>query len=595
MAEVFNDFTLRIATPNGTGSTSANEIIFKTLFHMGLAASAKNLFPSNIQGLPTWYQIRVSPRGYQARRDRWDVMVTLNPATLSEDLDSTQPGAVLIYNTDYNVAPERLAPFISYGVPFETLARKNIADAKLRPKLKNIIYVGVIAELFGLAPESIRAALNAVFKKKEAVVEENWKACELGIQYARENLPKRDPFRYQPAAQTAGKIIVDGNECAALGALFGGCSVVAWYPITPSSSLTESLIPYFEKLRTEPDGTRNYAVVQAEDELAAIGMVLGAGWTGARAMTATSGPGISLMGENLGFGYYTELPCVVFDVQRVGPSTGLPTRTQQSDLLQVAFHSHGDTRFPMLFPCSPTEAFEMSWQAFDLADHYQTPIVFMSDLDIGMNTWVDDTLKYPDRPIDRGKVLTQENIARFEKWGRYLDIDGDGIPYRAIPGLVKDPRAAFFTRGSGHDEMARYSESDVVYSRNLDRLARKIDGMTKLLPAPVVRTTKGAELGIIAFGSSNAPILEVLDDFAEPISYLRIRSFPFHAEIREFLKKHPRVLVIEQNQLGQIARLLRMEFPEAAPRIASARYYGGLPLTPEFVRGVLQQQFAKVR
>ncbi len=592
---VVNDFSIRIATPNGTGSTSANDIIFRSLFHKGLASSAKNLFPSNIAGLPTWYQIRVSPKGYQARKERWEILLPLNPATLGDDLDATQPGQVVVYNSDQKLSPERADQFITYGVPLDTLARKNLKDAKLRPKLRNMIYVGVLSALFGIDEDSIMAAIRSVFRSKQKVIDINWEALNLGIQYVRENIEKRDPYYFEKADQTADKVFLEGNQGAALGALYGGCTVASWYPITPASSLTESLIGYFERARVNEDGTRRYVVVQAEDELSAVGMALGAGWAGARAMTGTSGPGLSLMAENLGLGYYAEIPVVVYDIQRVGPSTGMPTRTQQSDILQAAFLSHGDTRFPMLFPSSPSEAFEFSWRAFDIAERLQTPIIYMSDLDLGMNTWIDKPLEYPSEPFDRGKVLTEEKLAELKDWGRYLDLDGDRIPYRSIAGRVDAPRAAYFTRGSGHDEYARYSEDEEVYERNLDRLQEKIDSSPKYLPPPVRMGNPSANYGLIAYGSSDAPIQEVLaEDIGEDYEYLRVRSWPFHAEVGEFLEAHERVLVIEQNQQGQLALLLRMAFPQSAGKIESANYYGGLPLSPGFVRARLEPFFGKV-
>ncbi|MCA8961897.1 MAG: 2-oxoacid:acceptor oxidoreductase subunit alpha [Planctomycetes bacterium] len=580
---VINDFSIRIATPNGTGSTSANDIIFRALFHMGLAPSAKNLFPSNIQGMPTWFQIRVSPEGYQARRENWEILLPLNPETLAVDLDESRPGTVVLYNSDSPLADGREEELVCYGLPLDTLARKNLKDAKLRPKLRNMIYVGALAELFGIPHDSVRAGIRSVFKK-DKVVDVNWEACQLGVDYVRENLPKRDPYSFETATQTDGKILIDGNEAAALGSIFGGCTFVAWYPITPASSLTEAFIPHAEQLRTIGDGTRRVAVIQAEDELAAIGMALGAGWSGARAMTATSGPGVSLMAENMGFGYFAEIPAVLFDVQRVGPSTGMPTRTQQSDLLQVAFLSHGDTRFPMLFPATPAEAFEFSWRAFDAAERLQSPVVVMSDLDLGMNTWVDRELEYPDRPFDRGKVLSDEKLAELESWGRYRDVDGDGIPWRSLPGRMETPRAAYFTRGSGHDESARYTERADKYSANLDRLARKIDGAPAHLPAPEFTGHSDAEVGLLAFGSSHSPILEALDRVPDArVGYLRVRSWPFHDEVESFLARSERVVVVEQNQQGQMAALLKIDFPQHAAKIESALYYGGLPLSAAFV------------
>lgn len=585
---VVNDFSIRIATANGTGSTSANDIIFRSLFHMGLAAAAKNLFPSNIAGLPTWYQIRVSPQGHQVRRESWEILLPLNPATLSADLDEATPGSVVIHNSDNNLDTERLAPFTSYGVPFDTLARKNITDAKLRPKLKNMIYVGVLTELFGIPEESVKAAIGSVFHRKQKVVDLNWEVVQMGVDYVRENFQKSDPYYLEPSDQTRGKIIIDGNQGAALGAVFGGCTVAAWYPITPASSLTESLIPYLDKLRKTEDGAKRFAVIQAEDELAAVGIAIGAGWAGARSMTGTSGPGMSLMAENMGLAYYAEVPTVIYDIARVGPSTGLPTRTQQSDVLMVAFLSHGDTRFPMLFPGTPHEAFEMSCQAFDIADRLQTPIVFMSDLDLGMNTWVDDELEYPDTPMDRGKILDEEKLASLAKWGRYLDVDGDGIPYRSIAGKLEDRRAAYFTRGSGHDEFARYTESSEAYVRNLDRLRKKIDGSPQYMPAPIITGPEDASVGLMCYGSSVAPMTEALEhpDYAG-FGYLRIRSWPFHDEVGTWLAARDRVLVVEQNQQGQMAQLLKMAFPESAAKIESACYYGGLPLSATFIRNAI--------
>ncbi|MGE3166945.1 MAG: 2-oxoacid:acceptor oxidoreductase subunit alpha [Planctomycetota bacterium] len=591
---VVNDFSLRIATPNGTGSQTSNGIIFKTLFEMGLAASAKNLFPSNIQGLPTWYQIRVSPGGWQARREQWEVLVALNPATIDQDLRELAPGSVVIDNADYNRTPEAFAGFDRYSVPLDTLSRKSFSDAKLRPRLRNMIYVGVIAELFDLDMECMHETVRRTFNRKDKVVAANIDAIQVGIDYAKENFTRQHPYRYRKANQTTGKIAMEGNEAAGLGTIFGGCSVVAWYPITPASSLADAVVDHARKLRTGPNGERRIAIIQAEDELAAIGMAVGAGWAGARAMTSTSGPGISLMGENLGLAYYAEVPCVVFDVQRVGPSTGLPTRTQQSDLLQVAYLSHGDTRFPILFPATPTDAFELSWKAFDIAERFQTPTFVLSDLDLGMNTWICDTPAYPDRPFDRGKVLDDEALGKLERWGRYLDVDGDGVPWRTVPGRNRDLRAAFFTRGSGHTEYATYSEDDKVYQRNLDRLARKIANMAPHLPEPEIVTTTGKPTtGLIAYGSTDAAVKESLASNPGKANYLRVRAYPFHPQVAEFVGQHERLIVVEQNQQGQMAQLLRAAFPAAATRIHSACHFGGLPIAASFVDAALAQTPAK--
>ncbi len=587
MDPVVNDFSIRVATPNGTGSQTSNLVIHRALIRMGLAASAKNLFPSNIAGLPTWYQIRVSPGGWQTMYPRWHILLPLNQATIGRDLRESQPGTAVIENSDWKTADSEFEGLCRYSVPFDQLARQ-IDNAKLRPRLKNLIYVGVVAQLFDIPMQQVREALESVFPGKDAVVDLNIEAAQIGFDYAAENLTKQDPYRYQGADQIDERILIDGNEAAALGAIWGGVSVVAWYPITPASSLAESLEKHIGRCReADPDGNNRFVVIQAEDELAAIGMALGAGWAGTRSMTSTSGPGISLMAENLGLGYYAEIPTVVYDVQRVGPSTGLPTRTQQSDLLQVAFHSHGDTRFPMLLPADPFESFQFSCQSYDLAEKYQTPVLFLSDLDLGMNTWHSTALPEPEQAFDRGKIASDEQIARLENWGRYRDVDGDGIPYRTIPGVTLHPDAAHLTRGSGHDEDAEYSESPEVYARNLDRLARKIDGMVTDLPAPI--TIEGTDpLGIIGYGTTNYAIEEVLDSLEATPTYLRIRSFPFHDQVEEFMATHERVLVIEQNQQGQMAQLLRMNYPQFAARIQSATYYGGLPLSAQFVKEAIE-------
>ncbi len=582
MDPMINDFSIRIATPNGTGSQTSNIVLHRALIRMGLAANSKNLFPSNIAGLPTWFQIRVSPGSWQTMTEHWQVLLPLNRATIGRDLRESQPGTVVIDNSDWKTADSEFEGFIRYPVPMDQLARQ-IENAKLRPRLKNLIYVGVVAQLFSIPMKAVEEALRSIFTGKESVIELNVEAAMIGFNYARENLTKADRWSLEEADQVGDKILIDGNEAAALGAIWGGVSFAAWYPITPSSSVTESLEKHLGKQREkDPEGKHRYVVVQAEDELAAVGMALGAGWAGARSMTSTSGPGISLMAENMGLGYYAEIPAVIFDVQRVGPSTGLPTRTQQSDILQVAFQSQGDTRFPMLFPSSPPEAFSFSWQIFDLAEKYQTPVVMMSDLDLGMNTWLSDPLEEPADDFDRGKIATDEVLQKIENWGRYRDVDGDGIPYRTIPGITLHPDVAHLTRGSGHDEDGNYSESPEVYVANLDRLARKIDGMVKDLPEPV-REDRDQSLGVIAFGTSDWAVQEALSTIDAPPSYLRIRSYPFHDEISSFIADHDRVLVIEQNQQGQMAQLLKIDNPKDADKIVSANYYGGLPLSARFV------------
>ncbi len=589
MDPVLNDFSIRIATTNGTGSQTSNMVLHRALIRMGLAASAKNLFPSNIAGLPTWYQIRVSPDAWQTMSEQWQVLLPLNPATIGKDLKESSPGTVVIDNSDWKTADSQFEGFIRYPVPFDQLARK-IENAKLRPRLKNLIYVGVVAQLFEIPLDAVAGALGTIFPGKDSVIELNVDAAKIGFDYAAENLKKEDPWKYAPADQVGDKILIEGNEATALGAIWGGVSVVAWYPITPSSSVTESLEKHIARQREkDPEGRRRYVILQAEDELAAVGMALGAGWAGARSMTSTSGPGISLMAENMGLGYYAEIPTVIYDIQRVGPSTGLPTRTQQSDILQVAFHSHGDSRFPMLFPSSPEEAFSFSCQAYDLAEKYQIPVVFMSDLDLGMNSWISNPLQEPTRDFDRGKIATDEVVEKLEKWGRYRDVDGDGIPYRTIPGITLHPDIAHLTRGSGHDEDAQYSESPEVYAANLDRLARKIDGMVTDLPAPIREDGDGS-LGVIAFGTTDWAVQEAIASLKATPSYLRIRSYPFHEEVDSFISDHDQILVVEQNQQGQMAQLLRLNNPHNANKILSATYFGGLPLSALFVRDSIEQQ-----
>ena len=593
---VVNDFSINIATPNGTGSQTSNTVILRSLFHMGIAPVAKNMFPSNIQGLPTWYQFRVSPEAWSARREAVDILVVMNPATALQDIEKHRPGGVIIDNADYKIPDSRFEGFVRYSVPIDSLVLKEVRDAKLRPKLKNLVYVGILAELFGIPDDAIRTALQSMFPGKDAIVDVNMVACELGRSYTRDNLEKRDPYVLEPAEQTHGKILIDGNQAAALGAIFGGCSFVSWYPITPSSSVVEGMLPHLRKLRVDEQGGNRYVVLQAEDELAAIGMALGAGWAGARAMTSTSGPGISLMAENLGFGFIAEIPCVIYDVQRVGPSTGLPTRTQQGDLLEVATLSHGDTVFPMLFPYNPTECFELAWRAFDIAHRYQTPIFLMLDLDVGMNDYVCDPLQYPDRPLDHGKVLTDEMLAseEFREWGRYKDIDGDGIPYRTIPGRNVDPRAAFFTRGSGHDEHARYTEDEGAYERMIARVNRKVQGTVNDLPEPIFTGNVNADFGVIACGTTHCAVEEVLAETNGEVAYLRVRAFPFGDAVRDFIANRERILIVEQNYQGQLTSLLRQTFPEHATKLTPACYYGGLPISSDFVRRSLKDHFALV-
>jgi 2-oxoglutarate/2-oxoacid ferredoxin oxidoreductase subunit alpha len=578
---VINDFSIQVATVNGSGSQSANSVLLRSIFAMGVPVSGKNLFPSNIAGLPTWYTIRASKYGYVARRKEIDILIAMNAETAREDILSLRPGSVAIYEENANLKQYR-DDVVCYPVPFDKLTAAVCPEAKLRKLVKNMIYVGVAAQLLSMDMKAVEGALRKQFAKKQKAADLNWAAVEAGYNYAKESLTKADPFQVERMHLTEGKIIIDGNAACALGAMFAGVTVVTWYPITPSSSVVEQLIDYLKKYRVEADGKANFAVVQAEDELAAIGMVLGAGWAGARSMTSTSGPGISLMAEFTGLGYFAELPGVIFDIQRVGPSTGLPTRTSQADLLSVAVLSHGDTKHPMLLPANVKECFEFGGTAFDLAEQLQTPVFVLSDLDLGMNNWMSDPFEYPEKPLTRGKVLTAEDLKKVAEWGRYKDTDGDGIPYRTLPG-TDHPKAAYFTRGSGHNERAMYSERPEDYQNLMERLARKFETARKLVPAPVVVQTGKSKVGIIAFGTSDFAVMESRDqlkkEYGLEADYLRIRAYPFAKEIHDFVTSHERVYVVEQNRDAQMLSLLKLDLPAAeTTKLRSVRHFNGLPI-----------------
>lgn len=585
---ITNDVTIQVATINGTGSQSSNLILTKSLFRMGIPVGPKNMFPSNIMGLPTWYTMRVSRDGYLARKRQVNVLVALNPNTWRQDVLNVEPGGAIVYEAAFgDAALAGVDPSIArYPVPIDRLADEKIENARLRRLLKNLIYVGVLAELLGLEIDTVEDTIRSFFASKPKAIDANIEAMRIGLDYAREHLQKTDPYRVERMDRTGGKILIEGNTASALGCVFGGCTVVAWYPITPSSSLVESTIEYFERFRKDADGKNKYAVVQCEDEISSIGMVVGAAWCGARSMTSTSGPGISLMGEIIGLSYYAEVPAVLFNVQRVGPSTGLPTRTAQGDISQVAHASQGDTKHVMLWPADPTECFEFAQRSFDLAERLQGPIFVMLDLDLGMNLWQSEPFDHPAAPFDRGKVLTDDDLAKMESYGRYADVDGDAIPYRTLPG-IKDPKGVFFTRGSGHDENARYTESEVVYERMIDRLARKYDTARGLVPAPVEDRVEGATIGLIAFGSTDLCMREARDQLLThglKTSYHRLRAVPFHPSTFEFVDACERVYVIEQNRDGQMYDLLRLEMtPEQFARVRSVRHYNGMPVDAQSV------------
>jgi 2-oxoglutarate ferredoxin oxidoreductase subunit alpha len=590
---VINDFSIQVATVNGSGSQSANSVLLRSIFGMGIPVSGKNLFPSNIAGLPTWYTIRASKNGYVARKKEIDILVAMNAETAKEDILSLPAGAVAIYEASLDLQQYR-SDVACYPIPFDKLTAAVCPEAKLRKLVKNMIYVGVVAKIISLDMKAVETALRRQFAKKQKAADLNWSAVEAGYNYAAESLTKDDPFVLERMHATDGKIIIDGNAAAALGAMFAGVTVVTWYPITPSSSVVEQLIDYLKKYRVEPDGKATFAVVQAEDELAAVGMVLGAGWAGARSMTATSGPGISLMAEFAGLGYFAELPGVIFDIQRVGPSTGLPTRTAQADLLSVAYLSHGDTKHVILLPGSVKECYEFALAAFDLTERLQTPVFVLSDLDLGMNNWMSEPFDYPEKPLDRGKLLNAEDLTRLGGFARYKDVDGDAIPYRTLPG-TNHPQAAYFTRGSGHNEKALYTERPEDYQNLMERLNRKFDTARTLVPPPIVVQNGKSKIGLIAFGTSDFAVAESRDllknEYKVETDYLRIRAFPFTREVREFVASHERVYVIEQNRDAQMLSLLKLDLPaEDIVKLRSIRNFNGLPMDASSVTDELVLQ-----
>lgn len=587
MEQQINDVNIQIATVNGTGSQSANLILMRSIFNMSVPVTAKNLFPSNIAGLPTWYTVRAHHAGYQGSRQALDILVVMNPNTIYDDIRSLRPGAVLIYDSDMKIDHALREDHINYGVPFSTLVNQATQNVKLKKKVINMLYVGVLAHLLNIEPEAIQQAANKQFGNKQAVVDMNLQAINLGRDWATEHLQKQDPYTLEaiPGA-TEGKILVDGNDAAALGALMGGCTFLSWYPITPSSSVCENLINYFNHFRITDSGKAKFAAIQAEDEIAAIGMVLGAGWAGARSMTATSGPGLSLMAELAGYAYYAEIPSVIMDIQRMGPSTGLPTRTSQGDLSFAYGLSHGDTQHLVLLPGTMAECYEMGQMVFDLAEQFQTLTLLLSDLDLGMNTWMSDPFDYPENEHDRGKVLDADALEKMTEYGRYADVDGDGVPYRTIPGIRHD-RSAYFTRGSGHNAQAKYSEKPDEWQAGLDRIKLKFDTARLALPAPVIQAGHGEQaFGLIAYGSSDAAIVESLDRLKEQglePDYLRLRALPLHPSVEDFIAAHDYVYVIEQNQSGQLAAILRAEYPHLAPQIRSIVHYDGSFLSAKHV------------
>jgi 2-oxoglutarate/2-oxoacid ferredoxin oxidoreductase subunit alpha len=578
---VVNDFSINVATVNGSGSQSANSVLLKSIFAMGVPVSGKNLFPSNIAGLPTWYTIRASKHGYVARKRSSEVLVALNPETAKQDVLDLPPGGVAIYEENLNLKQYR-DDIVCYPVPFDKITAQVCPEAKLRKLVKNMVYVGVVAQLLSIDLGQIEAGLRKQFAKKLKVFDLNFGAVKAGHDFAAEHFKKQDPYVLEPMNETAGKIVIDGNAACGMGAVFAGVTVVAWYPITPSTSLIEATTDLLKKLRVTPEGKATFAVVQAEDELAAIGMVLGAGWAGARSMTSTSGPGISLMAEFAGLGYYAEIPGVIFDVQRTGPSTGMPTRTSQADLLSTAFLSHGDTKHIVLLPGSVKECFEFAFEAFNLAERFQTPVFVLSDLDLGMNNWMSEPFEYPDKPLDRGKVLTAEDLERLGGFARYRDVDGDAIGWRTLPGTMH-PKAAYFTRGSGHNDAGGYTEKPDEYQAVMERLARKFENARKKVPQPEAVRDGKSKVGMLAFGSTDFALRESLDQikkrYNRDVDYMRIRAYPFAHEIHDFVAKHERVYVVEQDRDAQLASLLKLDLPaDQVVKLRSILHYNGLPV-----------------
>jgi 2-oxoglutarate/2-oxoacid ferredoxin oxidoreductase subunit alpha len=592
-----NDLTIHVATVNGSGSQSSNNVLMRSLFQMGIPVSGKNMFPSNIAGLPTWFTIRANKDGWIGRKKEVDLMVCMNAQTAREDVEGLTSGSLCIYDAPLNCKSIR-DDITYFEVPFAKLAAGLGDDSKLRKLLTNMIYVGIIAELIGIERDEILSALNKQFKGKKKAIDLNVAAIDKGIEYAKENLPRQNQWRVQRMNATEGKIIIDGNAAAAIGSIFAGVTVVTWYPITPSSSLCESIIEYARQTRIQEDGKATFAVVQAEDELAAVGMVLGAGWAGARSMTSTAGPGVSLMSEFIGLGYFAELPGVIWDIQRVGPSTGLPTRTAQGDVNQVAYLSHGDTQHIVLIPSSVGECFEFAGEALDLAEEFQSPVFVLSDLDLGMNNWMSDPFEYPTKPIKRGKVLNAEQLTQLEgKWGRYADVDGDGIPWRTLPG-TDHPFASYFTRGSGHDAQARYSEKPQDYKDTVDRLAKKYETAKLFVPRPVIDRRDDAKIGFIAYGTTTWALEESRDQLRRErgveTSYFRLRALPFTEELNAFIAAHDRVYVVEQNRDGQMADMIRLAVGDDQRKLRKILHYTGLPCDARTITDAVLQMESTV-
>jgi len=593
--KIVNDFAFVVATKNGSGSQTSNNVLVKSLFNMGIPVNGKNLFPSNIKGLPTWYTIRVSADGYTARRATTEIVIAYNQDTAAEDIQNLPEGGVCIIPADWKWTHSR-DDIIWYEVPVKAIMDQSNTPRDFTKMVENMTYVGVVAQLFGIPLDEIKRALLDNFNGKEKPANMNFEVVQLAYDYAEQNLTKKDPYYFEYDNKTEGKIFITGNEAGALGAIFGGVNIVAWYPITPSTSLVDAVMSY-KHLRQTDDGKNTMVIIQAEDELAAAGMLVGAGFVGARAMTATSGPGISLMAEFVGLAYFAEIPCVFWDITRMGPSTGLPTRTSQGDLLFTYVLGHGDTRHIVLLPGTPEEAFEFGWKSFDIAEAVQAPVFVLSDLDLGMNNWMADPFEYPDTPINRGKVLDAESLQAFiekhGKWGRYMDVDGDGIGYRTIPG-TDHPRAAYFARGTGHNELAVYSERSDDWINNLKRLRRKVETARHMLPKNVVDYDPAKSIGIMTFGTNEPAVVEARDWLKKQgveTNYLRVRALPLEDDVMDFIQKHDRVYIVENNFDGQLYQIICMENPQDLTHVVSLPLGDGLPMTARWiVEQVLEQE-----
>ena len=583
---IINDFCLTVCTVNGSGSATANSTLVRSFFRMGIPVSGKNIFPSNIKGLPTWFSIRVSKDGYLGRVAHDDIIIQMNPTTFMEDVRYNLPGGVVFYG-DHIKFPSKQSDLVFYPMPVKDLIKQAKVPRNLQDYMENMVYVGIVAEVLGINLEVVKGALLSQFHNNTSVAESNFEIVLLAGEWAKHNLEKRDRYYVEPMQPLDDYIMTNGNLAGALGAIYGGFQFCGWYPITPASSMVEALMANAPRLRQDPETKKNnFAIVQAEDELAAIGMVVGAGWAGVRAMTSTSGPGVSLMTEYISLAYFSEVPLVLWDVQRVGPSTGLPTRTAQCDLTLNYFLGHGDTQQIVIIPSSVTECFEFGWKAFDIAEKYQTPVIVLSDLDLGMNLWMTKRFEYPDQPIDRGKIFWEEDLEAFKgEWGRYLDIDGDGIPYRTVVGNAHE-KAAYFARGTGHDDFGHYNEDPEVWRSLLDRLKKKIELSRAFLPQPVFRNIPDAEIGLIAMGSTEPAVIEAQDMLAKagiPADFMRIRALPFSEQVRKFIQSHQRNYVFELNRDGQLHQLLVMENCDLGRKMISSAYIDGLPMTAKWI------------